>query len=108
MRQTRRQYRDRLPFRSRKIGFEEALARVKREIKRKAVADGVIVDPSKRPPRHEWWWEFGRQNGVVQADTRSQARSLIKTKLNLRKNQRLPAGTFIVKCVPDKSGSKQS
>jgi len=100
MRQTRRQYQDRLPLPSRKIGFEEALARVKREIKRKAAADGVIVDPSKRPPRHEWWWELGKQNGVVRADTRSQARSLIKAELNLRRNQRLPVGILIAKCVP--------
>jgi len=108
MRQTRRQYQERLPLRSRKIGFEAALAKVQREIKRKAVADCVILDPSKRPPRFEWQWEYGVQNGVVQADTRSQARSLIKTQLNLRKNQRLPFGISIVKGIPDNSGSKQS
>ena len=99
MRQTRRQYQDRLPLRSRKIGFEEALARVKREIKRRAVADGVIVDPIKRPPRHQWDWEcLSRGNGgTVLADTRSEARSLIKSILGLRKKDRLPLDTTITK-----------
>ena len=99
MRQTRRQYQDRLPLRSRKIGFEEALARVKREIKRRAVVDGVIVDPATRPPRHEWDWEClsAGNGGTVHADTRSQARSLIKSILGLRKKDRLPVDTTIIK-----------
>jgi hypothetical protein len=99
MRQTRRQYHDRLPLRSRKIGFEEALARVKREIKRRAVADGVIIDPTRRPPRYEWDWEClsAGDAGTVQADTRSQARSLIKSALGLRKKDRLPIDTTIIK-----------
>ena len=97
MRQTRRQYEDRLPLRSRKIGFEKALARVRREIKRKAVADGVIVDPAQRPPRHQWQWSLGDKGGSVRADTRSEARGLIKSKLGLRKKGRLPLDTTIIK-----------
>ena len=99
MRQTRQQYQDRLPLRSRKIGFEEALARVEREIKRKAVADGVIVDPAQRPPRHQWQWECLSQGngGTVRANTRSEARSLIKSKLGLRRKDRLPLDTTIIK-----------
>ena len=54
MRRTRREYQDSLPVHPHKFTFEEALAKVKRQIKRKAVADGLIVDPSKRLPRHTW------------------------------------------------------
>ena len=99
MRQTRRQYENRLPLRSRKIGFEEALARVKREIKRKTVTDGVIVDPAQRPPRYQWQWKcLSRGNsGTVRANTRSEARSLIKSRLGLRKKDRLPLDTTIIK-----------
>jgi len=99
MRQTRRQYQDRLPLRSRKIGFEEALARIKREAKRRMVADGIIVDPSKRPPRHQWDWEClsAGKGGTVQADTRSESRSLIRSMLGLRKKDRLPMDTTIIK-----------
>jgi len=103
MRQTRQQYENRLPLRSRKIGFEEALARVKREIKRKAVADGVIIDPARRPPHHEWLWALGDKGGSVRADTRSEARSLIKPLLGLRKKDRLPLDTTIIKVEEGKT-----
>jgi len=73
------------------------MARIKRQIKRKAVTDGVIVEPSKRPPRFEWLWALGDQCGSVRANTRSEARSLIKTVLGLRKTDRLPVNIDIVK-----------
>ena len=74
------------------------MAKVKRQIKRKAVADGVIVDPAKRPPRHTWAWECpdGLTGGIVKANTRSEARSLIKSRLSIPKKRRLPIGTTII------------
>ena len=98
MRRTRREYLDSLPVHPRKVTFEEALAKVKRQIKRKAVADGVIVDPAKRPPRHTWAWECpdGLTGGIVKANTRSEARSLIKSRLSIPKKRRLPIGTTII------------
>ncbi len=105
MRQTRQQYQSRLPLRRRKIGFEEALALVKREVKRRMVADGVIADPAKRPPRFHWNWECTGKSGTVQADTRSDARGLIKSKLGLRKKDRLPIDTTIIKVEPATKGS---
>jgi hypothetical protein len=108
MRRTRRQYQDSLPVHPRKVTFEEALVKVKRQIKRKAVADGMIVDPSKRPPRHTWAWEChngeGPVGGIVKADTRSEARSLIKAKLGIPKKRRLPIDTTIIEV----EGSKAS
>jgi hypothetical protein len=118
MRRTRREYFDSLTFRPRKISFDEALAFVKRQIKRKAIADGVIYDPAQRPPRHKWAWQLSPgtisatfnmkdgelhsvtenpTGGIVDADTRSEARSLIKAKLGLRRKDRLPVGITIIK-----------
>ena len=108
MRRTRREYQDSLPVHPHKFTFEEALAKVKRQIKRKAVADGLIVDPSKRLPRHTWAWEChdseGPVGGIVKADTRSEARSLIKSKLGIPKKRRLPLETNIIEV----EGSKAS
>jgi hypothetical protein len=118
MRRTRREYFDSLPFRIPKTNFDEVLALVKRQIKRKAIADGVIVDPAQRPPRCKWAWELpagaisatfnmkdgelhsvteNPTGGIVDADTRSEARGLIKSKLGLRKKDRLPIGITIIK-----------
>ena len=116
MRRTRREYFESLPFRQPKASFDDVLALVKRQIKRKAIADGLIVDPAKRPPRCKWAWELPaaktvtfnmeegtllgvKENptgGIVDADTRSEARSLIKSKLGLRKKDRLPVGITII------------
>ncbi len=103
MRRTRLEYYESLPRRPRKIGFHEALAMVKRQITRKAIADGLILDPRLNPPRYEWHWESDGQTGIVHANTRSEARSLIKQKLGLRKKDRLPTYVTIVKVDPDAS-----
>lgn len=75
------------------------MAKVKRQIKRKAVADGVIVDPATRPPRFTWAWERHDSEkpvgGIVKANTRSEARSLIKSQLGIPKKRRLLIGTTI-------------
>ncbi len=98
MKQTRWQYMTQLSQRmKRKIGFDEALEMLKRQIKRKAIADGLIVDPAKRPPRFSWAWEFAGQSGIVEADSRSDARGLIKTKLGITKKDRLPVNTTITR-----------
>lgn len=105
MRRTRREYFDSLPFRPRKIGFDEALALIKRQIKRKAIADGLIVDPANRPPRHKWAWEIplSSSGGIVEADTRSEARGIIKAKLGYSKKHRLPIGITIIKVEGSKA-----
>ena len=105
MRQTRKQYHNRLALRGKKIGFDEALARVKREIKRRAIADGVIEDPSQRKPRAEWNWCLEDKDGTVFADTRSEARNLIKKALGVRK---LPPDIIIVKVGPHAQGANPS
>jgi hypothetical protein len=125
-RTTRFQYFERLPFRRRKISFDEALGMVKRQIKRKAVADGLIVDPATRPPKCQWAWECppgtisatynmkdgellsvteNPTSGVVAANTRSEARSLIKKQLGVSKKDRLPAGIVITKVEVEGSAS---
>jgi len=101
MRRTRIEYLESLPRRPHKIGYQEALSRVKREIKRKAIADGVILDPRLNPPRFEWHWECNGQNGMVRANTRSEARGLVKEKHGLRKKDRLPTHATLVKVEPD-------
>lgn len=101
MRRTRLEYFDSIPRRSRKIGYHEALEMVKRQIKRKAIADGVILDPRDNPPRFEWHWECNDRNGVVRANTRGEARGLIKNALGLKKKDRLPVHATIVKVDPD-------
>ena len=108
MRRTRREYQDSLPVHPHKLTFGEALGKVRRQIKRKAVADGLIEDPARRPPRHTWAWECydseGPVGGIVKADTRSEARSLIKSKLGIPKKRRLPFDTAIIEV----EGSKAS
>lgn len=104
MRRTRVEYFESLPRRPRKIGYQEALAKVKREIKRKAIAGGVILDPRLNPPRFEWHWELDGQTGIVRANTRSEARGLVKKTLGLK--ERLPVHTAITKVDPDASCPK--
>lgn len=101
MRRTRNQYLDSLPRRPRKVGFQEALEKVKRQIKREAIADGVILDPKLNPPRYEWHWQSDDRDGVVRANTRGEARGLIKQALGLRKKDRLPVTVAIVRIDPD-------
>lgn len=101
MRQTRIEHFDSLPHRQRKISFHDALEMVKRQMKRKAIADGLILDPRDNPPRFEWHWELDGQNGIVSANDRSEARGLIKQKLGLKKKDRLPVHITIIKVDPD-------
>lgn len=110
MRRTRKQYHEESLRLLRpapvKKTFQEALAMVKRQMKRQAIADGVILDPRLNPPRFEWHWEWPSHDGKyavfggkVFANTRSEARSLIKKELGLKK--RLPTNIVLVKVDPD-------
>jgi len=96
-RRTRSEFLASRPKRDRRVGFHEALAMVQRQIKRKAIADGVIVDPARRLPRNTWFWTLDGRSGSVRADTRSQARSLVKDRLGLRRKDRLPLDIIITK-----------
>ena len=101
MRRTRIEYFESIPHRPRKVSYDEALAMVKRQIKRKAITDGVILDPRNNPPRFEWHWELDGQTGIVRGNTRSDARACIKEKVGLKKKDRLPVHITIVKVDPD-------
>ncbi len=87
----------RIPLHRRKVGFNEAMEMLKRQIKRKAVMDGLIADPSKRPPRFDWDWQYESEKGTVQADSRSDARGLIKQNLGIPQNERLPVNITITR-----------
>jgi hypothetical protein len=113
MRRTRKEFLDSIPHRPRKTNFNEVLGLVKRQIKRKAIADGLIVDPATRPPRYQWAWEIPKTatfnvedgkllsvnetSGIVEANTKGEARSLIKSQLGLRKKDRLPLAIVVTK-----------
>ncbi len=106
MRRTRNQYFDSLPRRPRSISYRRALEIVKRQIKRKAIADGLILDPRLTPPRYEWHWQCNDRTGIVLANCRSDARGHIKRTLGLRKKDRLPVHAVLVKVDPDASCEK--
>jgi hypothetical protein len=82
------------------IGFqkpdnEELAQRIARAIKREAIAKGMIPDPKTRPPNFKFLWSYGSLNGVVYADNRSDARSLIKSDLGVSRKHRLPIEVVI-------------
>jgi hypothetical protein len=99
-----------------KLTKRQILTKLQREVKRRMIADGVIEDPSQREPRFEWHWEYvdsvlgnlvHHGGGVVKADTRSEARALIKEELGrtvpttFSNLKRLPHNISIVKVVPN-------
>jgi hypothetical protein len=73
------------------------LSYLKRQMKRKMIADGVIVDPRNAPPKYQWEWQHDDTNGVVDANTRGEARALIKKAMFLSPNKRLPMGVQITR-----------
>lgn len=81
----------------------EFLAKVRRLMGRRMVADGV-VEPMNVEPRFSWYYEADIGFGHVQANTRSEARAAVKRKLGVK---RLPADLFLTKDVPheDSAGS---
>lgn len=75
----------------------EVISALSRHYKRTLIERGVIQDPRTRPPRYKFSWTYGSLNGVVYADDRSLARSLIKRDLGIAKKKRLPAEVEIVR-----------
>jgi hypothetical protein len=66
-------------------------------MKRQLIDEGLIMDPAKRPPRYRFEWAWGDITGAVVADTKSDARSLVKRALALPKNARLPQSVVITR-----------
>jgi hypothetical protein len=78
---------------------KEFLVKVQREMKRRMIADGVIEDPRTKRPKFDWHWSIGETTGgIVQANTRGEARAQIKHRLKLH---RLPVGITIIKIAPN-------
>lgn len=69
--------------------------KIMRAIKRKLIADGLIMDPANRPPKFIFKWTWGELSGTVQADDKAAARGLIKKDLGIPKKKRLPQGVVI-------------
>ncbi|REJ65596.1 MAG: hypothetical protein DWQ31_16790 [Planctomycetota bacterium] len=90
----------------RRTNRDTAATRLLRQMKRQLVAAGKIEDPVNRPPKYEWRWQLGSDfgheaiHGIVQADTRSEARAFIKRELGIPKNRRLPMQITIEKVPP--------
>lgn len=61
-----------------------------RQHKRDLISRGVIQDPANRPPMFKFTWTYGDISGSVYADTRSEARGIIKKNLGIKKKNRLP------------------
>ena len=87
------------PKKNRKFTEAEVVGKVQREIKRRLVAEGHIVDPAKRV-KPEWHWALkisapgNLRGGVVNADNRSEAKAAIKKQLGV--NGRLPGYVVIL------------
>jgi hypothetical protein len=71
--------------------------RVGRFIRRQMIRDGLILNPATRPPRYEFSWTLGEVTGIVYADDKSKARSLIKKDLGIPAKKRLPFGIQIIR-----------
>lgn len=69
--------------------------RLFRAVKRQLIDQGVIMDPSARPPKYQFTWAYGELTGECFADTRSEARAIIKRDLGIPKKQRLPSEVTI-------------
>lgn len=78
--------------RPRKLSKAEAEAIINRHVKRVARIQGYI-DPSK--PKYTWAWSFQGQDGVVEANTRGEAKALIKELLGVPSSHRLPVGVAV-------------
>lgn len=69
---------------------ERLKQRLFRALKRKMIDDGVIMDPKTRPKKYLFHWWFGSLAGECYADTKSEARAIIKHDLGLPKKKWLP------------------
>lgn len=77
-----------------------------REIKKQLIAAGHLTDPATARPKYDYHWGIeNRVGGVVQANTKGEARARIKTVLGLKKSDTLPAVIKIVRVIPSASAS---
>lgn len=91
------------------LSLKEAVAKVRRHMKRLAIADGHITDPAKLPPKWEWHWGISERGaptaigvgGIVRANTKGEARALIKRELGCKPKERLPHCIQIVRVKPN-------
>lgn len=84
-------------FRHKKPTRSEVISALSRHYKRSLIERGVIQDPRTRPLRYKFSWTYGSLSGVVYADDRSLARSLIKRDLGIAKKKRLPIEVEIIR-----------
>lgn len=96
-RMTRQQWQDRITSYTRlgrSVG--DLVSRIKRQMKRHLIRDGKIQDPATARPRFEWHWctPEGSVGGSVSANTKGEARALVKKELGIKKNRRLPKVNF--------------
>jgi hypothetical protein len=107
IRQTRLEYTTERMARIRapKVSVAEFMARVKRLMARRMVADGVIESNEKQPA--DWYYEANGQFGTIRAFTRGEARAAVKRELGVKQ---LPADLFLTKDVPheDSTGSARA
>jgi hypothetical protein len=77
------------PKKEKKITREEAQDILNRVFKRAAIERG-LVDPTKGKFRFQW--HYDGETGEVEANSRSEARGLVKKALGIGKSGRLPLG----------------
>lgn len=77
-----------------KVTKKDAQGILLRVFKRRAVEAGLI-DPSK--PKFQWQWFHNGESGELEASTRSEARGLLKKRLGVKKDDRLPLGVALNK-----------
>ena len=105
IRQTRLEYTNKIG-RGPKVSVSEFMAKVKRLMKRRMAADGVL-DKSDDRPRFDWQWsnDAGTVGGTVQANTRGEARAQIKKVLG----GPIPPGYITIEKVnADSTGSARA
>jgi len=92
-RMSRSEWRERNTIvRPNKISRADAEAIINRHIKRMAIVQGYI-DPAK--PKFTWAWSYQGQDGVVEANTRGEAKAIIKVVLEVPASHRLPIGVAV-------------
>ena len=77
-------------IRERKLDKDELVQILCHRHKRNLIGRGIIQDPKTRAARYKFTWNYDGLSGVVYADDRSTARSIIKVALGVKKKRRLP------------------
>lgn len=106
----RRDYEAMLPVPAQKKTFADAMAMIRRTVKRAAIAAGHIEDPATKRPKWDWHWSLPTYlhnylgdddcpGGIVAANTKGEARSLIKKALGTK--HALPSTIHIIRVAPN-------